>query len=45
MKLPKIKYLRLTRNHKFLLKAGVFFIITYAITIQMLIFALNYFVG
>lgn len=45
MKLPKIKLFRLNRNQKFLLKAGVYFIAVYAITVQMLIFALDYFVG
>jgi len=43
MKLPKIKYLQLNRNQKFLLKATAFFIITYAITVEFLILALVYF--
>jgi hypothetical protein len=43
MKLPKIKLFRFNRNHKFLLKTGVYFIAVYAITVQMLIFVLNYF--
>lgn len=37
--------MKLDRNQKFLLKAGMYFVITYAITVQMLIIALNYFVG
>jgi hypothetical protein len=37
--------MKLNRNHKFLLKAAVYFIAVYAITVQMLIIALNYFVG
>lgn len=36
--------MKLNRNQKFLLKAGMYFVITYAITVQMLIFALNYFI-
>jgi len=43
MKLPKIKNMKLNRNHKFLLKAGVYFIAVYVITVQMLILVLNYF--
>lgn len=45
MKLDKIKTIRLNRNQKFLLKAGMYFVITYAITVQLLIFALDFFVG
>lgn len=37
--------MKLTRNQKFLLKAAVYFAAVYVITVQMLIFALNYFVG
>lgn len=42
MKLNKIKPIQLNRNQKFLLKAGVYFVITYAITVEFLILALNY---
>lgn len=42
MKLDKIRPRRLNRNHKFLLKAGIYFVITYAITVEFLILALNY---
>ena len=44
MKLNKIKPIRLNRNQKFLLKACTYFVITYAITVEFLILALNYFV-
>jgi hypothetical protein len=37
--------MKLNRNHKFLLKAAAYFVAVYVITVQMLIFALNYFVG
>lgn len=37
--------MKLTRNQKFLLKAAVYFTAIYIITVQMLIFALDYFVG
>ena len=37
--------MKLTRNQKFLLKAAVYFATVYIITVQMLIIALNYFVG
>jgi len=45
MKLLKTKYLRLNRNHKFLLKAAIYFVAVYVITVQMLIFTLDFFVG
>jgi|11BtaG_2_1085332.scaffolds.fasta_scaffold23193_2 hypothetical protein len=45
MKLPKIKPIQLNRNHKFLLKAAVYFVAVYVITVQMLIFTLDFFVG
>jgi hypothetical protein len=35
--------MKLNRNNKFLLKAGVYFIAVYAITVQMLILALDFF--
>jgi hypothetical protein len=37
--------MKLNRNQKFLLKAAVYFVAVYAITVQMLIFALDFFVG
>jgi hypothetical protein len=45
MKLPKIKPIEINRNQKFLLKAAAYFAAIYIITVQMLIFALDYFVG
>jgi hypothetical protein len=37
--------MKFNRNHKFLLKAGVYFTLVYVITVQMLILVLNYFVS
>ena len=37
--------MKLNRNHKFLLRAAAYFAAIYIITVQMLIFALDYFVG
>jgi hypothetical protein len=37
--------MKLNRNHKFLLKAAAYFAAVYAITVQIIIIALNYFVG
>jgi hypothetical protein len=37
--------MKLNRNQKFLLKAGMYFVIIYALTIQMMIIGLNYFLS
>lgn len=37
--------MKLNRNHKFILKAAMYFVIVYAITVQMLIIGLNYFLS
>lgn len=37
--------MKLNRNQKFLVKAGIYFAIIYALTIQMMIIGLNYFLS
>jgi hypothetical protein len=37
--------MKLNRNHKFLMKAGMYFAIIYVITVEMLILGLNYFLS
>ena len=37
--------MKLNRNNKFILKAAMYFVIVYAITVQMLIIGLNYFLS
>lgn len=37
--------MKLNRNQKFLMKAGIYFVVVYAITIQIMIMGLNYFLS
>lgn len=37
--------MKLNRNQKFLLKAGMYFAIIYALTIEIMIIGLNYFLS
>jgi len=37
--------MKLNRNQKFMLKAGMYFAIIYVITVEMLILGLNYFLS
>lgn len=37
--------MKLNRNQKFILKASMYFVIVYAITIEMMIIGLNYFLS
>jgi hypothetical protein len=37
--------MKLNRNQKFILKAAMYFVIVYAITIEMMIIGLNYFLS
>ena len=37
--------MKLNRNQKFIMKAGIYFVVVYAITIQIMILGLNYFLS